>query len=275
MVFFDFPLYDNVNTLPIYLINMGLQHRQDHIIRKEGYPHYQILYCNHGSGTLIFDDKDYLINENTAFILPPDYPHEYYANEETWDIHWLAFYGLDEGRAILQTLTNLDLSQPSVLKLPDTNRLDLLFLSMHEAIISDEFYGVMNASGILYSFLLEFNKLVKEKSFGSCYNPSVRKAALFVNRHYAENITLETLCDLCKITKQHMCLLFRASLNSTPMEYLNKKRLQEAKILLLTTTLSIEEIATKTGFHSSSYFCKQFKRYEKSTPAKFRMDSFI
>lgn len=274
MVFYDFPLYDNVKMLPLFLINMGLQHRQDHIIREEGYPTFQILYCNHGSGTLRFDDTDYLINEKTAFLLPPNYPHEYYANEDIWDIHWIVFDGANDRSAIPQTLGNLDLSKPVVLKLHDTNRLDLLFLSMHEAIIADNLYGIMKASGILYSFLLEFNKLAKEKSFGNYYNPSLLKAVDYINQHYMEDISLEMLCDISKITKQHMCLLFRTSLNSKPIEYLTKKRLQEAKIQLLTTNLPIEKIAEKTGFHSSSYFCKLFKRYEKSTPGKYRIQSF-
>jgi len=275
LVFYDFPLYDNVKMLPIFLINMGLQYRQDHIIRKEGYPTFQILYCNHGSGTLRFDDTNYLINKNTAFLLPPNYPHEYYANEDIWDIHWIVFDGVNEGAAIPQTLTNLDLHKPLIIKLHDTNRLDLLFLSMHEAIIADDLYGIMNASGILYSFLLEFNRLAKEKSFGTCYNPSLLKSVKYIHQHYMEDISLEQLCNMSKISKQHMCLLFRNSLNSKPIEYLTKKRLQEAKILLLTTDLTIEEIADKTGFHSPSYFCKQFKRYEKTTPKKYKMHSFL
>lgn len=275
MIFYDFPIYDNVRELPLYLINMGLQHCQDHIIRKSGYPSYQILYCNNGSGTLIFDGNEYLINSKTAFFLPPDYPHEYYANEDIWDIHWVVFDGIDNAYTIPLILINVSMDKPSVIKLYDTNRLDLLFLSMHEAICSDKLYGTLKASGILYSFLLEFNRLVKDKSYGAHYNPSLLKAVEYINSHYNEQISLQQLCDMTKITKQHMCLLFRTSLNARPMEYLSKKRLQEAKLLLATTDKTIEEIAAETGFNSTSYFCKQFRIYEKTTPGQFRNNSFL
>ncbi|MBP3742214.1 MAG: hypothetical protein J6J00_04450 [Treponema sp.] len=57
MFFYDYPILGKEKELPLYLINMGLQECQDHIIRKEGYPCSQILFCTKGSGTLIIDKK--------------------------------------------------------------------------------------------------------------------------------------------------------------------------------------------------------------------------
>ena len=54
------------------------------------------------------------------------------------------------------------------------------------------------------------------------------------------------------------------------MEYIAKRRIQEAKALLTGTEKSIEQVAEETGFCSESYFCKLFKRYEGMTPSAFR-----
>ena len=54
------------------------------------------------------------------------------------------------------------------------------------------------------------------------------------------------------------------------MEYIAKRRIQEAKSLLTSTELSIADIAEQTGFGSESYFCKLFRRYEGMTPSAFR-----
>ena len=53
MYFCDYPILQSEKELPLYLLNMGQQHCQDHIIRPEGYPDPQILYCTKGSGTLV------------------------------------------------------------------------------------------------------------------------------------------------------------------------------------------------------------------------------
>jgi AraC-like DNA-binding protein len=54
------------------------------------------------------------------------------------------------------------------------------------------------------------------------------------------------------------------------MEYIAKRRIQATKELLSGTELTVEDIADRTGFCTSSYFCKLFKRYEDMTPTQFR-----
>ena len=54
------------------------------------------------------------------------------------------------------------------------------------------------------------------------------------------------------------------------MEYIAKRRIQAAKELLTGTDMTIEDIAAETGFCTSSYFCKLFKKYEGITPTHFR-----
>ena len=98
LFFCDYPIIRSEKQLPVYLVNMGQQHCQDHIIRPEGYPHHQILYCTKGSGTLICDGRKTHIPPNTAVFMPANYPHEYYAEEDVWDIHWVvpSGYGIDD-----------------------------------------------------------------------------------------------------------------------------------------------------------------------------------
>ena len=89
MFFADYPILGNEKSLPLYLQNMGQQHCQDHLIRPEGYHYDQILYCTKGSGTLIFENKAIPIPHDTAIFIPAETPHEYYPEEDIWDIHWI------------------------------------------------------------------------------------------------------------------------------------------------------------------------------------------
>ena len=250
---------------------MGLQYCQDPILRKEGYPCPQILFCTKGSGTLIFDQKKYIITRNTAFYLPADYPHEYFANENIWDIHWI----VPGGNALPQLLSNVNLNRPSIFSISETSRLEYLFRSMHESIKSDSILGNIKASGYLYTFLIEFNILISQNNAGHYYNPALIKAIDYIQNHYQELITMEDLCNISGVSKQHLCLLFRTSLHTSTMEYVTKKRLQVSKEYLANSSMTIEDIAEKTGFCTASYYCKMFKRYEGMTTTQFKRNSYL
>jgi len=54
-----------------------------------------------------------------------------------------------------------------------------------------------------------------------------------------------------------------------PIEYINRKRIQQAQILILTNAGSMKEIAAKTGFSDIAYFSRTFKRYTGISPSKY------
>lgn len=266
MFFYDYPIIGTERELPLYLLNMGLLECQDHIIRKEGYPFPQILFFTKGSGTLILDGKRTTVLPNTAIFLPANYPHEYYANESVWDTHWV----VPSGSGLSSVLQHFHLTAPNVYKLSETKKLERLFRSMHDALHTDSLFGNYLAAGLLYDFLLEFYRIISSKEPGFTSNPLVMKAVDYINNHYRDSISMDDLCALCGVTKQHLCLLFRTTLHTRPMEYITKRRLQAAKELLTVSHKTIEEIAEETGFCTASYFCKLFKRYEGITAMQFK-----
>ena len=266
MFFCDYPIIRTEKELPIYLLNMGLQHCQDHIIRTEGYPCPQILYCTKGSGTLVLDNHKIIIPPYTAIFIPAHYAHEYYPNEDIWNIHWV----VPAGYAVEDTLNHFGLTTPSVFELKETKKLEYLFRKMHDAIRTDSVFGNYKASGYLYDFLIEFYRLISAKGTSASPNSALMKAVDYINFNYTSAISMDELCQVSGVSKQYLCLLFRNTLNSRPMEYIAKRRIQAAKELLTSTDLTVEEIAEQTGFCTASYFCKLFKRYEEITPSHFK-----
>ena len=57
---------------------------------------------------------------------------------------------------------------------------------------------------------------------------------------------------------------------TTPMNYVNLYRIEQATFLLDSTDLPITQIATECGFWESSYFTKVFKKYKGTTPKRHR-----
>ncbi|MDE7294184.1 MAG: helix-turn-helix transcriptional regulator, partial [Oscillospiraceae bacterium] len=81
---------------------------------------------------------------------------------------------------------------------------------------------------------------------------------------------MDDLCAVSGVSGQYICLLFKRTLGTRPMEYIAKRRIQAAKELLTSSDKTVENIAIETGFCTASYFCKLFKRYEGMTPIQFK-----
>lgn len=266
LVYSDYPIFRGEQQLPIFLLNMGLHLCQDHVVRPEGHSSPQILFCTRGSGTLVISENRLNVPAGSAIFLPAAFPHEYYANEDVWDIHWV----IPGGSAAEEVLRQFGLEQPGVFELSDTRTLEHIFRKMHDAIRADSFFGNFRASGYLYDFLIEFYRLISSGSSSRAPSPALMRALDLINSRFAEPLGMDDLCSSAGVSKQHLCLLFRNILGLRPMEYIAKRRIQEAKSLLTSTELSIADIAEQTGFGSESYFCKLFRRYEGMTPSAFR-----
>ncbi len=92
----------------------------------------------------------------------------------------------------------------------------------------------------------------------------------YVQKNYPNKIMLKDISSSGNCCKTKCTSLFQKYLNTTPMVYLNRYRLEKSVFLLRNTTMSITEIAYACGFSNSSYFCELFHKYYNTTPAKFR-----
>ena len=92
----------------------------------------------------------------------------------------------------------------------------------------------------------------------------------WMNHHYQESITLEKLASISNISPFHLQRMFKHSKKMSPLEYINKVRLEKATSFLIDTDKSITAIGMEVGFSNSSYFSTSFKRETGFTPIMFR-----
>ncbi|SFL66714.1 Helix-turn-helix domain-containing protein [Gracilibacillus orientalis] len=119
-----------------------------------------------------------------------------------------------------------------------------------------------------------FNKIVDDKLMEmqqlSKYNRAVKEAMDYIDQHYDEELTLKEVAKQVHLNASYLSALFKEELQITFSEYLTRKRMQEAKKLLLSTDFTIAEIAEKSGYQTSKYFIRLFKQFEDMTPNAFR-----
>ena len=71
------------------------------------------------------------------------------------------------------------------------------------------------------------------------------------------------------INSSHLSRQFKKETNMTVTEFINKRRIQEAKFLIDQNNNSITEIALMVGFENHNYFCKVFKQMTSLTPKDY------
>ena len=212
--------------------------------------------------------EKHIIKPYTAFFIPAGCPHEYYSTDESWDTHWIK----PSGKSCPDMLKALGFDKPKIFPLPkeEITYLDHCFRCMHEALLSDKVDGNFRASGYLYSFFIELSRLAAKAKGSVQIAPAVTKAIAYIDENYMKQPGLESISKAAGVSSQHLCRLFRQTLNCRPMEYITKRNIQAAKMLLAETQKTIDQIAGETGFCDSSYFCKIFQRFESITPSQFR-----
>mgnify|MGYP001048034771 FL=1 len=92
----------------------------------------------------------------------------------------------------------------------------------------------------------------------------------YIDEHFAEDLTLEQVADLAGFSKYHFTRLFRQYTDTSFYKYLNQKRIDHAKTLLLDPSLSVLEVSLQSGFPSLSAFLRMFKQINMCTPSEFR-----
>lgn len=92
----------------------------------------------------------------------------------------------------------------------------------------------------------------------------------WIDEHYTERITLAELSSVAGINEKYLCRFFKQYTNCTPVDYINRLRVEKAAEDMRTLHRSVTEAAFAHGFNDSGYFCKVFRRVMGESPRTYR-----
>ncbi|MDF2926774.1 MAG: DNA-binding protein AraC-type [Paenibacillaceae bacterium] len=116
----------------------------------------------------------------------------------------------------------------------------------------------------------------KTRLAGKVDDRAILQAVSYLDEHFrSSSATLEAAAKAANLSPIYFHKLFSAIIGKTPHAYVLDKKLRYAKELLLTSTLSLTEIAYECGFSSQSYFNYVFKKEVELTPNQFRGKKYL
>ncbi|ADL52220.1 AraC family transcriptional regulator [Clostridium cellulovorans] len=270
MNYITFPVVTEFESkLPVYLVSVGINHTQEHIIRLKGYPHFQWIQCRKGSGMLKINNQTITINENQAMLLFPHTSHEYYSSSEEWIVDWVAL----NGYAVEEILKNGGIQHSEVFSVSEPELFILRMEKLLELAASYNTIKSLESSKIIYSILMDILAYTSTDKVDYMINQysKLRPVLDYIDDNYDKIITLQDLSEVANVTPEYLCTVFKKTTGIRVFEYINNIRIKNSKEMILSKkNMPIKEIAKNSGFEDVSYFCSMFKKIEKLTPNEFR-----
>lgn len=217
-----------------------------------------------------------------------------------WEAHECVVVG--EAADGMEAITKIDEEQPDIvimdINIPIINGLKVIQLSrvkypsMAFVIVSgyDDFSYCREALRLqITDYIL---KQVNYEEFGSCidrlkislYNNEVKEKSVvkkervitgitkYMQEHLSEDVSLHILSEEFHLNSQYISQLFKNEIGVNFLTYLTNIRMEHAKKLLLSTSLSIAEVSEQSGYGDYRVFTKVFKKSEGITPSQYRRD---
>ena len=94
----------------------------------------------------------------------------------------------------------------------------------------------------------------------------------YLQEHLSEEVSLSVLSDEFHLNSQYISQLFKNEIGVNFLTYFTNIRMERAKKLLLSTSLSVAEVAEQSGYGDYRVFTKVFKKSEGITPSQYRRD---
>ncbi len=266
-----YPVIGNQSVFPVYLSGIGICDAEASCVRENGLVSHQFLVTLEGSGVLEVDGRSYIQKKGDWFYLASGVPHGYYPENGEWKTAWVVF----RGRDISTEMTALGFGRYHVGALQSTE----LFMSLFDRLYSaagDSVDGSVRCSVLMYELIMTMRRTLFAREPASVSGRSITGAALkLIDDNFSSDITLCQLAEISGVSVQHFCRCFKAKMGIRPMEYIARRRISEAKRLLLNTDQSISEIAEAVGYSGATYFGMVFRKYEGTSPSEFRRSGVL
>jgi AraC-like DNA-binding protein len=105
-------------------------------------------------------------------------------------------------------------------------------------------------------------------------HPQLSLATDFLNKNYAQPLSLDDVAKAAEISVSHLHTLFRTHFGESPHQYLIQKRMRIAGHALATGNQSIKVVATEVGYPNAENFCRAFRKFFGRSASEYRQAYF-
>lgn len=166
------------------------------------------------------------------------------------------------------TLDSYDGLQPMVLQPSDPRVLHNLFEVLKDRYQPGRERDYSSLS-LAYQILSQVERELREHS-GRVIPTRMRSAKKFIDQNFELPLSLEQLAGQAGVSETYFRREFKACFGLSPVAYIKKVRIENAKTYLTAGYYSVSEVAARCGFDNISYFSSEFHRVTGLTPKQYQ-----
>lgn len=259
----------------LYITDIGYYPKAAHHYRKrtQAIQQYVLIYCIDGKGTYRIgsDGVHQTLETNQYVILPAGFEHEYGSAKDTpWTIYWLHFAGT-LAPFYAQNADTPHSIQPGI-NSRISNRITIfeeIFKVLSEGLVDENLHY---SASLLHHFLgtLRYIQPYRDAETEQKNTGFIEAVKHFMAENIERHITLQQLADYIGMSASHLSMRFRQQTGNSPIQYLNKLRVEKAAEMLRESDMQINQISYKVGFEDPLYFSRMFSKTMKLSPKEYR-----
>ena len=227
----------------------------------------KFYFITEGSCTITVEGKEYTGMRGDWFFIPAYKLHGYQNGKQTtFSKFWMHFSIYPN----TQELTALGL--PIKVKVKDDSPVYKLFEEFARLYASKDLTDKIRVKAIVLQLLAEYVSIANADGVEVVNSQDEKFDELlrYINENLGNSLTVGELSKRYYVHPNHFIRLFRSKTGLTPAKYVKDQRLQAARRLLESTTLSVAEIAERTGEIDVANFSRAFKKHYNLSPAEYR-----
>jgi AraC-like DNA-binding protein len=240
----------------------------DHHIKRDHFPGHELILCRRGRGWVRIAGRTHAVAPGQLAWINCHHPHEHGAlATDPWEVYWVRAEGLRLAR------------MAEVLGVAD-HPVFVGFDSQAAAPLFVEVFHLMNDPGhaapalisaaiarlVGLAFACRQESAPAQPAVPATLRPAVEHLRLF----YFQPQRAQALARMCGMSASHFSRSFRAAFGTSPIDWLRRERINQAKRRLAGTDDAIKRIAEQVGYRDRFFFSKDFKRATGLTPRGFR-----
>ncbi|MFS0871030.1 helix-turn-helix domain-containing protein [Paenibacillus xylanilyticus] len=248
--------------------------------------HLEIGICYSDSGIMEIKGESVPFQAGDVTFIPRYLPHTTYSTPGTASLWAYIFFSPEDlfQHSLKSTYRDFE---PNLWAVQGTNcvlskeqhpKVYTLATSIVEELKQQNPYYQESAYGLMLSLYIELLRihsrnqpLAEQGQDHSLKGDLVISPVLeYITKNYMTPITIDYLADLCHLSTTHFRRKFHEIMGTTPLEFINSTRIEEACKQLKSTDHSILSISEQVGFHSISSFNRCFSKLMGQSPTAWR-----
>lgn len=225
---------------------------------------YLFEFVLKGDGFVEVESQSYDCTANSYFMIPPNLENKYWS---TLGVTQEKIFFICRGSLVKSLLEIYGLEKSYLVKGAGS-----LIKYFNNMLILTKQYGARKdreAALVFHKFIQKAHSIVY-KDEETPLPPIVQEMQKILDAHLEKKIDFAVINKEIAYSQAYMVRLFKKHMEVTPHEYILRRRIETAQLLLKHSTLSIKEIAERLVFSDQYHFSNYFKKCLGVSPSKFR-----